>query len=188
MKKAIIPAVVLALFAGLGCDLFSIPANGGDGDGEGEWQEPLSPRAVIEDIQYCYNTADYTDYTILLDEDNFVFYFDPKDVQEHGLPISWLYQAEIEATDHLFTAVTAANISLTLTFNGDDSDYEPNPMDTSFTMNNIEYDLTVYDEDADPEPTIYKATGHGDFILSKFEDNAGLMRWWLTIWHDFGSA
>jgi hypothetical protein len=182
MKKAIIPAVILTLFAGLGCDLFSIPSDG-DGDGESDWQEPLTPRAVIEDIVWCYNHADGPSYGTLLDHDNFIFYFDPNDVgggEDHDIPDSWLYQAEVDATQNLFNAVGFANIALKLEFTGPT---EPNPGDVSFTMNNVNYDLSVYDENADPQPTQYVAHGYANFELSKFAGDTGL-RWWLTKWDD----
>ncbi len=185
MKKAIIPAVILTLFAGLGCDLFSIPSDGG-GDGESEWQPPLTPRAVIEDIEWCYNHADGPSYGTLLDEDKFVFYFDQDDVGG-DIPPSWTYIAETTATQKLFDTVGSANIALKLFFYGDYEEYVPGPEDTSFEMNDIEYDLSVHDENADPVPTTYMATGHANFVLSKFADNTG-MRWWLTKWWDFGSA
>jgi hypothetical protein len=183
MRKAIIPAVILTLFAGLGCDLFSIPQDGVPG--ESEWQEPLTPRAVIEDIEWCYNNADGPSYSTLLDEDNFVFYFDPQDWGgEHDIPESWLYRQEVDATQNLFNAVGSANIALELTFT---NPTEPNPWDVSFNMDNVNYDLSVHDENADPVPTTYKATGHADFVLSKFTDGSGL-RWWLTIWHDVATS
>lgn len=179
MRKAIIPAVILTLFAGLGCDLFSIPQDGVPR--VSEWQEPLSPKAVIEDIEWCYNNADWLSYTTLLDHDNFVFYFDQQDWGgEHDIPPSWLYEQEVTATQKLFDAVGSANIELQLAFT---NPTDPNPGDVSFVMNNVNYDLSVHDENADPVPTTYKATGHADFELSKFTDGGGL-RWWLTIWHD----
>ncbi|OGD72376.1 MAG: hypothetical protein A2Y64_00040 [Candidatus Coatesbacteria bacterium RBG_13_66_14] len=179
MRKAIIPAAILIIVAGLGCDLFSIPP-GGDGDDQGEWQEPLTPRAVIEDIQWCYNNANGPFYSILLDADNFVFYFDPWDVQHEDLPISWLYDDEVEATQNLFDKVGAANIDLTLDFS-ESGDTEPGTYDTTFDIPNVRYSLlvTVTEEDI-----IYKAEAHANFTLSKFQDNTGLMRWWLTIWSD----
>jgi len=180
MKKAIIPAVVLILFAGLGCDLFSIPPDGGGG-GQDEWQEPLTPRAVIEDIQYCYNTANYPYYTILLDVDNFVFYFDPQDVQKYDLPTSWTYVDETEATLKLFDAVGASNIVLGLDFSGC-GNTEPDPNVTTFDIDNVAYTLRVTVPDKD---LIYLAQAHANFELSKFEEeDTHLMRWWLTLWWD----
>jgi hypothetical protein len=184
MHRAIIPAVILVLFAGLGCDLFSIPPGGGGG-GESEWQDPVTPRAVIEDIEWCYNNADGPSYGTLLDEDNFVFYFDPDDVGgEHDIPPSWLYLQETTATQKLFDAVGSANITLQLAFTGPT---EPNPGDISFAMDNVNYDLSVYDENAEDGPTTYMATGHANFVLSKFTDGSRL-RWWLTIWYDVATG
>ncbi|MCX7022310.1 MAG: hypothetical protein NTW26_08595 [bacterium] len=180
MRKAIIPAVILVLFAGLGCDLFSIPPNG-NGDDQGDWQEPLSPRAVIEDIQWCYNNADGPKYSILLDEDNFVFYFDPSDVGgDLDIPSSWLYKQEIDATQNLFVAVGAANIDLSLDFS-DSGNTEPGPYETTFDIYNVAYSLRVVETEKD---IIYQADEQANFKLSKFADNIGLMRWWLTKWWD----
>ncbi|HUT98725.1 MAG TPA: hypothetical protein VM054_06580 [bacterium] len=180
MHKAIIPAVILVLFAGLGCDLFSIPPGGG-GDDQSEWQDPLTPRAVIEDIQWCYNNANGPFYGTLLDHDNFVFYFDPSDVGgDHDIPISWTYQAETTATQNLFIAVGAANITLTLDFS-DSGDTEPGPYDTSFDISTVKYFLRVV---VTEEDIIYQANEQANFELSKFPDDKGMDRWWLTKWWD----
>ncbi len=176
MKKAIVPAIILALFAGLNCDLFKIPTNGGGGDDD--WQPLTTPRGVIENIQWCYNNASIEWYVILLDEDNFVFYFAPKDVQDHGLPFSWTYDQEFDATDALFEAVGATNINLSLTFD-EDIETEPNPDDTTFTIDGVTYSLRVYTPD-----TISQADAHANFELNRFVDGDGLMRWWLTKWWD----
>jgi len=177
MKKAIIPTVILVLFAGLGCDLFSIPKE--PEDPVPEWQLPLTPRAVIEDIEWCYNNADGPSYTTLLDEDNFVFYFDPGDVGgDLDIPVSWTYDLEVDATQNLFYAVGAPNITLELTIDEDD---EPGPYDIMFRLDDVAYELHVYVPEDDMN---YIANAHANFELSKFEDDDGLMRWWLTKWWD----
>ncbi len=178
MKKAIVPAIILALFAGLGCDLFKVPTNGGDGGGD---RQPLTtPRGVIENIQWCYNNRDHLFYEELLDEDNFVFYFDPWDVDHRDVPFSWVYDLEVEATQNLFEAEKVSDISLTLIFE-DKHDIEPGPSDTEFRLDGVEYSLSVH---VPEEDTVYQADAQANFELSKFEDDLGLMRWWLTIWYD----
>jgi hypothetical protein len=182
MWKAVVPAIVLVLLAGLGCDLFRLPTNGNGGIGE--WKEPTNPRAVIENIEFCYNNVNYELYTILLDEENFVFYFDPEDVGgEHDIPPSWTYEDEIEATRNLFEAVGLGNIDLVLVFD-EEQNYDPGPDDLEFDINNVAYELVVYDADADQGPMTYKAKAHASFKLSKFQDDKGLVRWWLTLWWD----
>jgi len=176
MRRTIIPAVILVLLAGLGCDIFRIPTNGNGNGGELQWP-PLTPRAVIENIQWCYNNANLVYYSLLLDVVNFVFYFDDQDVDQ-GLPPSWTYNEEIEATGNLFDAVGAANITLVLNFEGS-GDTEPPPGDTEFEIKDVGYDLRVIT----PE-VIYQANAHANFHLSQFEDGEGLMRWWLTLWWD----
>ncbi len=176
MKKAIVPAIILVLFAGLNCDLFRIPTNG-NGNGNG-WKPLTTPRGVIENIAWCYNNASLEWYVTLLDKDNFVFYFADSDVRDHGLPPSWTYDWEIGATEKLFNAVGAANIDLTLNF---ENCYpiEPDPGVTTFRINGVDYYLRVITIE-----TIYQADYLANFELNKFQDETGLMRWWLTRWWD----
>ena len=181
MKRAIIPALALFIAAGLGCDLFRPPENG-NGNGGG-WKEPLTPRAVIEDIEWCYNEANANFYEILLDRDNFVFYFDPADIQDRGLPPSWTYDEEVQATRNLFDAAGEgrATISLTLSFE-DSGDTDPKPNDTEFEIKDVGYVLKVF---VPEKETLYLAEAYAQFTLSKFEDPiTHQMRWWLTLWWD----
>jgi hypothetical protein len=178
MRKAIIPAVVLVLFVGLGCDLFSIPSDSGGDESELQWP-PLTPRAVIEDIEWCYNNANLNFYPLLLDEDHFVFYFAPTDVGG-DIPVSWAYKDEITATTNLFEAVGAPNIDLLLDFSEVENP-DPGPYDTEWDLNRVAYKLVVYVAEEDRK---YVANEHASFRLSKFEDEDQVMRWWLWKWWD----
>lgn len=163
----------------LGCDLFAI-ADPGDGDSgdDLQWQEPSTPKIVLEDLEWSYDNAEYYDKYENLIHDDFIFYFDPQDVDQ-GLPASWGKQDELDATKNLFENVGAANIELSLTL----TDYQPpEDTDTEHIYNNVPYNLRVTMPDED---LIYVAQGHGNYTtkIDGTLDN-GLDRWWLVTWYD----
>ncbi len=139
---------------------------------------PVSPRGVVEGIEWAYNYQDLNYYIDMLDPD-FTFYFDPKDIQDHGLPPSWGYEEEIEATRNLFDSVDDGAITLTMAI---ENYREPGPDDEVWDLNGVDYVLSVFTGDM-----TYQADGFANFRTRKNGLWKGQSRWWLWKWWDIAN-
>jgi hypothetical protein len=140
--------------------------------------EPIDPEGVVRGIEWAYNNQDLNYYIDMLDTD-FTFYFDPRDIQDHGTPPSWGYDDEIEATRNLFDSVEEGAISLTMLI----EDYTgPGPTDEVWDINGIDYLLIVVAGD-----TTYRADGFANFRTRKHDLWRGRPRWWLWKWWDIAN-
>jgi len=140
--------------------------------------EPISPAGVIRGIEWAYNQQDIVYYTDMLDTD-FTFYFDPRDVQDHGTPTSWGYDEELAATQKLFDSVDDGDITLAMDLEGQ---REPGPVDEVWDLNGVDYLLIVIIGDM-----MYRADGYADFRTRKEGLWRGQPRWWLWKWWDIGN-
>jgi hypothetical protein len=121
-----------------------------------------------------WNDCDIDTYKGLLDEDDFIFYFDPQDV-DWGLPPSWDYDAEIQAVGNLFDAIGAENVDVELDL---DDVAEPEGDVDTYTVTDIPYDVRVCDEDAEWGPTVYIATGLLDMEFEYTDGGWVITKWW----------
>ncbi len=125
-------------------------------------------------FQDVWNDGDLDTYEGLLDEENFTFYFDPRDV-DYGLPFSWGYEDEIEAYTNIFDAVGAENVDVQLDLDGV---AEPEGDVETYSVIDILYEIDVYVEE---ESVTYKGSGQLNMKLVKTGS-----QWVITLWWDIG--
>ena len=159
---------VLALLVGLSC------CTSTDGDGNGNDYDQTTVLGTLNLFLEVWNNGDLDTYEGLLDED-FTFYFDPWDVQDHGLPESWDYEAEITAYTNLFDAVGAENVDVQLDFS---SVTEPEEGTETYKVEEIPYEVRVHVEEED---VIYIARGNLDMQLEKIGGVWVITDWWDRV-------
>jgi hypothetical protein len=132
----------------------------------------LGTLLLFEDV---WNSGDVDTYESLLDED-FLFYFDPMDV-EYGLPESWDYEAEIQAFTNLFEAVGDENVDVTLDLT---EVTEPEEGVDTYRVEEIPYEVRVlvHTEYGD---ILYPAYADLDVELTKVDDGWVITRWWDRV-------
>jgi len=166
-----ISAFLIAAVLG-SCEIFKPPT---DTPPPTPQPEPTSPAGVIRGIECAYNNQDINYYADMLDPD-FTFYFDPRDIQDHGTPTSWGYDEELEATQNLFDSVDDGGISLAVNLEGQP---EPGPGDEVWDLNGVDYLLIVITCDV-----TYRADGFANFRTRVDGLWRGQPRWWLWKWWD----
>ncbi|MBD3371848.1 MAG: hypothetical protein GF403_03935 [Candidatus Coatesbacteria bacterium] len=146
-----------------GCDTVTEPEDQVESD-------LTTVEGAILTLEQCWDLADLDAYAGVF-TDEFIFYFDPQDV-DHGLPPSWGLQDELDAAGNIFDIVGANNIELTLTM----PDGFDEPEDDTCTVNGVAYEIRVTHPDDD---IIYAAQGMCNFSLDRSDGE-----WRFTTWYD----
>ncbi|HUU57099.1 MAG TPA: hypothetical protein VMW93_07145 [bacterium] len=140
-----------------------------------------SPANVLKTIEIAYNQRNIRYYKSALSE-NFVFYFDPRDVGQtppvgtYIIPETWSYTDDWRATDRMFQK--AYDISLTIPTARVGT---PEPDDNIYKANNISIKLLVMVEELNG----YIADmGYCNFEFEKYKNEANEDRWRLRKWWD----
>ncbi|HUT97880.1 MAG TPA: hypothetical protein VM054_02235 [bacterium] len=143
-------------------------------DGDGDGYDTTTVLGVLNLFVDVWNDGDMDTYRVLLDEDEFTFYFDPQDVGGgHDIPPSWGYTEEITAVTNLFNAVGAENVDVQLDLS---EVTEPEEGVETYKVENIEYEVRVHVEEED---IIYPANAYLDMEFTKVDG-----RWVITEWWD----
>jgi len=106
-----IPVIAAVLFLSLAC------TTGTDGD-DGVPHDQTTVLGTLNLFVDVWNSGDMETYKVLLDEDDFTFYFDPWDVAYGYVPEKWGYEEEIQAVTNLFDVVGAENVDVELNLEG----------------------------------------------------------------------
>lgn len=174
MRNSRVIVILLSLLAIpallAGCDT----GTEAEAEDEDEVESDLTTvEGAILTLQQCWELADIDAYAGIF-TDEFIFYFDPNDVDQ-GLPPSWDLQDELAAAELLFGYVGADSIELTLTlpdgFNEPDGD--------TGVVNGAAYEIRVTVPDGD---YIYVAQGNCNFGLERSDGE-----WRFTTWYDLVS-
>jgi len=174
-RRAALAAAAAALLAA-GC-IFSPPPPTGDIPID-YW---ASPDNVLTAIENSYKGRDINLYKGALDQEKFVFYFNPNDVGKpvgtYIIPISWTYTEDYEATGNMFQE--AYTISLEIQPVG-----KPPEGATEFIAYNVAINLLVMVDEVDG----YRADqGYCNFKFKKYIEE-GKVHWRLVQWWDFTIA
>ncbi len=185
-RKILLMVFVLALLVvGSGCDFFKI--NNPDG-GEGhvaDWYPPTNPKIALQNLEWCYNNAEYYDRYETLIHDNFTFYFSEHDVNDPDDPLPATYNKteDLQSTRDLFEndGIGAENIDLHL----DIKSYLPPGGDaTTERVSHIPYDLYV---NVPAREITYHANHTASFELTRQDDDdddSEDARWYISKWWD----
>ena len=140
-----------------------------------------SPANVLKTIEIAYNQRNIRYYKSALSE-NFVFYFDPRDVGQNPpvgkyiIPESWSYTDDWQATDKMFQK--AYDISLTIPTARVGT---PDPEANIYKATNINIKLLVMVDELNG----YLAdTGYCNFEFEKYKNEVNEDRWRLRKWWD----
>ncbi len=167
MRGSCLAVLIAALF------LMSCCAGTDPGDNVPHDQDSvLGTLYLFEDV---WNNGDLDTYEKLLDEESFTFYYDPWDVEDHDLPISWGYEEEIEVYTNIFDAVGDENVDVQLDLDGV---AEPEGDVETYSVQNVPYEIDVYVEE---EGVTYTGRGYFNMQLDK---TGG--QWVITIWWEVG--
>ena len=184
-RKILLMVFVLALLAvGSSCDFFKI-SNPGDNDRHvADWYDPTNPKIALQNLEWCYNNAQYYDRYETLIHDNFTFYFSEHDVNDPDDPLPATYNKveDLESTLGLFEndGIGAENSDLTLSLPEDY--YPPGDDETTERISHIPYDLSV----TVPAKNItYHAQHTASFELTRQDDDdSENARWYISKWWD----
>jgi hypothetical protein len=141
-------------------------------DGDGEIHGPTTVLELLERFEEAWINGDSDEYRILLDEKNFTFYFDPRDVQDRGVPPSWGYDDEIETYSNLFDEVGTSNVDVCLDFSDVN---EPEEGTENYKVEGIEYRVLLYNPD---DGFTYLAQAFLDLELAKVDGEWIVTDWW----------
>jgi len=145
-----------------------------DGDGNGNDYDQTTVLGTLNLFLDVWNDGDLDAYENLLDDD-FTFYFDPRDVQDHGLPESWDYEAEITAYTNLFDAIGPENVDVQLDLSGIT---EPEEGAETYLVEDVPYEVYVYIE---AESFDIEARGDLDMQLEKTDGQWVVTDWWDKV-------
>ncbi len=174
MKKVIIASVAVAVLT-LAC-----------GEEEGvtprvpDRVEPTSPANVLKNVAISSNQRDVILLRAMLSE-NFVFYFDPRDVgqtppgKHYLIPESWSYAEFWHAVYSMYNKAYSISLSIPTGRVGTPAENE-----TTYRADNINLSLLVM---VDEENGFIADGGYCNFEFERYE-SAGKKYWRLTNWWD----
>ena len=175
MKRLIIASVAVAVLT-LAC-----------GEEEGvtprvpDRVEPTTPANVLKNVAISFNQRDINLLQAMLSE-NFVFYFDPRDVgqrppgSEYRIPESWSYTAFWRAVNNMFRKAYSINLSIATSGVG-----TPGENETTYRAENINLSLLVMIDDLNG---FIADRGYCNFAFERYESAGGKKYWRLTAWWD----
>ena len=173
MKKAIIGAVLITSSL-IGC------SNDEDGTPYPRHYQPTTPANVLQNIAVAFNDRHDGLLKDMINDD-FVFYFDPRDVgsnppgSEYLIPESWTRAEFLKAATNMFKK--AYQITLTIYTDGIN---DPRPEETEYGAENVPAELLVMIEELNG----YMAKGSCAFEFERYSAEGGSKCWRLTAWRD----
>jgi len=173
--------VLTLLVVGSGCDLFAIKDPGDGDENVADWYAPTNPKIALNNLEWCYDNAQYYDKYETLIHDSFTFYFSERD-QSQGLPATYNKTEDLDVTLGLFEndGIGAENIDLTLSI--PDNYLPPGDDETTERMEHIAYDLWVT---VSNENITYHAQHTASFELTRQDDvDSNEARWYISKWWD----
>lgn len=177
MKEVIIAFAALAL-AAAGC-FEDVPPPRGDR------VEATTPAPVLTNVAASFNQRDINLLKAMLSE-NFVFYFDPRDVGQTApggkyiIPESWSYTEFWQAVNNMFTTAYSIDVKIPTHRVGTPSENE-----TTYRADNIPISLLVM---VDEMYGYLSDHGYCNFEFEKYEAASGNKYWRLIGWWDRTSA
>jgi hypothetical protein len=143
--------------------------------------EPTSPVNVLKNVAISFNQSDINLLKAMLSE-NFVFYFDPRDVGQsppeshYVIPESWSYTEFLQAVKNVFDEAYSVKLSIPTGRVGTPAENE-----TTYRADNIRISLLVminelYGYVAD--------NGYCNFEFERYDSASGKKFWRLTKWWD----
>ncbi len=175
MKKLIIASLAVAVLT-LAC-----------GEEEGvtpqvpDRVEATSPANVLKNVELAFNNRDINLLRAMLSE-NFVFYFDPRDVGQrppgghYVIPESWSYTDHLIASKNMFDKAYSIKLSIPTSGVG-----TPGENETKYKADNVSISLLVMIDELDGYITDH---GYCNFAFERYESAAGKKYWRLTGWWD----
>jgi len=142
--------------------------------------EPTSPANVLKNVEISFNER-ATKILVSALSENFVFYFDPRDVgqsppgSEYIIPESWSYTEFWMALNKMFTRAYSISLSIPTGRVG-----EPGESETTYKAENISISLLVMIDDLNG---FIADGGYCNFEFERYEA-AGKKYWRLTGWWD----
>ena len=174
MKRLIALCGGVTLVAALACD---------DGT-QGPTPDPpgaASPAEALEAVALSFNERDIKVLASALSE-NFVFYFDPRDVGQRPpgsmyiIPESWSRTEFLSAVKNMFDTAYAINLSIPTGRVG-----TPGENETTYRADNINLSLLVMIDELDG---FIADKGYCNFEFERYESAGGKKYWRLTGWWD----
>ncbi len=144
--------------------------------------EATSPAGVLKNVEISFNQSNINLLKAMLSE-NFVFYFDPRDVgrsppekPEYKIPESWSRTEFLQAVKNMFDEAYSIKLSIPTGRVG-----TPGENETKYKAENVSISLLVminelYGYVAD--------NGYCNFEFERYESAAGKKYWRLTGWWD----
>ncbi len=176
MKKVIIASVAVAVLT-LAC-----------GEEEGvtprvpDRVEATTPANVLKNVAISFNQRDINLLKAMLSE-NFVFYFDPRDVgrnppgkPEYKIPESWSRTEFLSAANNMFRKAYRISLSIPTGRVG-----TPGENETTHKADNVKISLLVMINERDG---IIVERGYCNFEFERYEAASGKKFWRLTKWWD----
>ena len=143
--------------------------------------EPTTPANVLKNVEISFNQRDINLLKAMLSE-NFVFYFDPRDVgqrppgSEYVIPESWSYTEFWMALNKMFTGAYSISLSIPTGRVG-----EPGESETEYKADNINLSLLVMIDELNG---FIADNGYCNFEFERYDSTAGKKYWRLTAWRD----
>ena len=175
MKKVLFSFVVIAVLA-LAC-----------GEEEGvtptapDRLEPTSPVNALKNVEISFNRSDINLLKAMLSQ-NFVFYFDPRDVgntapgSHYIIPESWSYTEFWQALNNMFDKAYSINLSIKTSGVG-----SPGENETTYKAENVRISLLVMIDDLNG---FIADGGYCNFEFERYDSASGKKYWRLTGWWD----
>jgi len=174
MKKVLIASVTVAVLL-LAC-----------GEEEGVTPadpppEATTPVNVLKNVEISFNER-ATKILVSALSENFVFYFDPRDVgqsppgSEYIIPESWSYTEFWMALNKMFTRAYSISLSIPTGRVG-----TPGENETTYRADNINLSLLVM---VDELNGFIADNGYCNFEFERYDSTAGKKYWRLTAWRD----
>jgi hypothetical protein len=143
--------------------------------------EPTSPVNVLKNVEISFNQRDINLLKAMLSED-FVFYFDPRDVgqtppgKSYIIPESWSYTEFWQAAQKMFTRAYSINLSITTSGVG-----TPGENEATYKAENVRISLLVM---IDSLNGFIADGGYCNFAFERYDSASGKKYWRLTGWWD----
>lgn len=147
---------------------------------------------VLENLQLCYNQRNFTEYSRLLDESKFVYYFSFADFMEGKTPELWGRLLDLSSAMNLFDLTypgvyRAISIGLSLQYPADQwitiiPDQGQFPGETWY-QKTVYYNLTVVAE-AQPENITFIAQNLQALFTIRQSEVDGEQEWRIVEWRD----
>jgi hypothetical protein len=155
-----------------------------DDGAQGPTPEPpgaAAPAEALEAVALAFNQRDVKVLASALGE-NFVFYFDPRDVgqsppgRHYVIPESWSYTEFWQALNNMFDQAYSINLSIPTGRVG-----TPGENETTYRADNVTLSLLVMVDDLNG---FIVNTGYCNFEFERYESAGGKKYWRLTGWWD----